>query len=60
MFSFTSLGGKIDHGKNKGGSPYCFVLSGLSTIGWEVYCLMKVNDTEHEIANRISAVRYAY
>ena len=30
MFSFTSIGGKIDHGKNKGRGPYSFILSGVN------------------------------
>ncbi|XP_028752023.1 uncharacterized protein LOC114711760, partial [Neltuma alba] len=30
MFSFTSMGGKIDYSKNSGGGPYSFVLSGIN------------------------------
>lgn len=30
MFSFTSMGGKIDHSKNCGSAPYSFVLSGVN------------------------------
>ncbi|XP_028801370.1 uncharacterized protein LOC114756588 [Neltuma alba] len=66
MFSFTSMGGKIDHSMNRGGSPYTFVLSGLNyhKIGSllppegakPVYSQLYIYDTENEVSNRISAV----
>lgn len=67
MFSFTSMGGKIDHSKNGGGGPYCFSLSGMAyhSIGSlvppdgarPVYSQLYVYDTENEVQNRIDAVR---
>lgn len=61
------MGGKIDHGKNKGKAPYSFVLSGVNhhRIGSlvppsgqrPVYSQLYIYDTENEISNRISAVR---
>ncbi|KAI9083809.1 hypothetical protein K1719_034277 [Acacia pycnantha] len=66
MFSFTSMGGKIDHAKNNGCGPYTFVLSGLNYhhIGSLlpengaklVYSQLYIYDTENEVENRISAV----
>ncbi|KAI9082466.1 hypothetical protein K1719_035609 [Acacia pycnantha] len=66
MFSFTSMGGKIDHAKNNGCGPYTFVLSGLNYhhIGSllpengakPVYSQLYIYDTENEVQNRISAV----
>lgn len=68
MFSFTSMGGKIDHGLNAGHGPYTFVLSGTNyhSIGNlvppvgqpPVFSQMYIYDTENEVSNRISAVRY--
>lgn len=70
MFSFTSMGGKIDHQKNAGGGPYCFSLSGMSyhNIGSllppdgarPVYSQLYVYDTDNEVQNRIEAVRFVY
>ena len=67
MFSFTSMGGKIDHSKNSGGGPYCFSLSGSvhHSIGSllpiegarPVYSQLYIYDTENEVQNRINAVR---
>ncbi|KAK4280269.1 hypothetical protein QN277_011911 [Acacia crassicarpa] len=65
MFSFTSMGGRIDHSINsKGGGPYSFVLSGQNhhLIGSllppqgnpPVYAQLYIYDTENEVSNRIS------
>ncbi|KAI9082311.1 hypothetical protein K1719_035734 [Acacia pycnantha] len=70
MFSFTSMGGRIDHSINsKGGGPYSFVLSGQNhhLIGSllppqgnpPVYAQLYIYDIENEVSNRISAVRNA-
>ncbi|XP_054795045.1 uncharacterized protein LOC129300500 [Prosopis cineraria] len=66
MFSFTSMGGKIDHSKNKGGGPYTFILTGQNyhRIGSllpiegsrPVFSQLYIYDTENEVSNRISAV----
>ncbi|XP_028778037.1 uncharacterized protein LOC114734585 [Neltuma alba] len=66
MFSFTSLGGKIDHSKNSSGGPYSFVMHGVNYHsigsllppkgGRPVYSQLYIFDTEHEVANQISAV----
>ncbi|KAI9083958.1 hypothetical protein K1719_034216 [Acacia pycnantha] len=66
VFSFTSMGGKIDHSKNTGGGPYSFVMSGMNyhNIGSllppegsrPVYSQLYIFDTENEVSNRISAV----
>ncbi|XP_076916299.1 uncharacterized protein LOC143575953 [Bidens hawaiensis] len=62
MFSFTSMGGKIDHSINKGNAPYTFRLSGEN-----YHCLgsllplqgskpqfsqLYIYDTENEVSNR--------
>ncbi|KAI9118266.1 hypothetical protein K1719_010598 [Acacia pycnantha] len=68
MFSFTSMGGRIDHSINsKGRGPYSFVLSGQNhhLIGSllppqgnpPVYGQLYIYDTENEVSNRISTVR---
>ncbi|XP_028752993.1 uncharacterized protein LOC114712613, partial [Neltuma alba] len=66
MFSFTSMGGKIDYSKNSGGGPYSFVLSGINyhRIGSllppkgskPVYSQLYIYDTDNEVCNRISAI----
>ncbi|XP_028766672.1 uncharacterized protein LOC114724484 [Neltuma alba] len=66
MFSFTSMGGKVDHAMNCGQGPYSFVLSGMNyhCIGSllppegckPVYSQLYIYDTENEVANRINAV----
>ncbi|KAI9125501.1 hypothetical protein K1719_002919 [Acacia pycnantha] len=69
MFSFTSMGGKIDHSINsKGGGPYSFVLSGQNhhLIGSllppqgnpPVYAQLYIYDIENEVSNRISIVSH--
>ena len=67
MFSFTSMGGKINHSLNRGGGPYTFALSGINyhTIGnllppegrSPVYSQLYIHDTANEVTNRIKAVR---
>ncbi|XP_028752922.1 uncharacterized protein LOC114712535 [Neltuma alba] len=59
------MGAKIDHSKNQGQGPYCFVLSGMNyhSIGSllppkgcrPVYSQLYIYDTENEVGNRISA-----
>ncbi|KAI9121647.1 hypothetical protein K1719_008680 [Acacia pycnantha] len=62
MFSFTSMGGRIDHSINsKGGGPYSFVLSGQNyhLIGSllppqgnpSVYAQLYIYDAENEVSN---------
>lgn len=67
MFSFTSMGGTVNHSLNSGGGPYTYTLSGLnyhrigSLLPLEgqapVYSQLYIHDTVNEIDNRISAVR---
>ena len=67
MFSFTSMGGKIQHSLNSGGGPYSFVLSGknyhhIGSLlpppgGRPVYSQLYVYDTDNEVGNRLRAVR---
>ncbi|KAK9074064.1 hypothetical protein SSX86_006661 [Deinandra increscens subsp. villosa] len=62
MFSFTSMGGKIDNSVNKGKGPYCFRLSGENyhTIGSLLpqsgeepkFSQLYIYDTENEVTNR--------
>ncbi|XP_028782636.1 uncharacterized protein LOC114738734 [Neltuma alba] len=66
MFTFTSLGGNIDHSKNRGGGPYSFIMHGVNyhSIGSllppegarPVFSQLYIYDTDNEVANRISAV----
>lgn len=63
------MGGKIDHSINsRGGGPYSFVLSGQNhhLIGSllpppgnpPVYAQLYIYDTDNEVSNRISSVRF--
>nr|KAJ0209786.1 hypothetical protein LSAT_V11C400186900 [Lactuca sativa] len=62
MFSFTSMGGKIDSSINKGNAPYIFRLSGqnyhsirslLPGQGFKPkFSQLYIYDTDNEIANR--------
>ncbi|KAL7589559.1 hypothetical protein Lser_V15G40348 [Lactuca serriola] len=62
MFSFTSMGGKIDSSINKGNAPYTFRLSGQNyhTMGSLLpsygskpkFSQLYLYDTENEISNR--------
>lgn len=67
MFSFTSMGGKINEINSRGGGPYSYVLSGQNhhsigsllppDRGQPVFSQLYICDTENEIANHIGAVR---
>ena len=68
MFSFTSMGGKVDHNINaKGRGPYSFVLGGQnyhylgSMLPPEnskpIYSQLYIHDTTNEIHNRMAVVR---
>ncbi|KAI3741126.1 hypothetical protein L1987_58793 [Smallanthus sonchifolius] len=62
MFSFTSMGGKIDSSINRGGAPYIFRLSGQNyhTMGSLLpehgskpkFSQLYIYDTENEVSNR--------
>ncbi|XP_076907529.1 uncharacterized protein LOC143564012 [Bidens hawaiensis] len=62
MFSFTSMGGKIDHSINRGNAPYTFRLSGenyhclgslLPLEGCKPqFSQLYIYDTENEVSNR--------
>ncbi|XP_074296908.1 uncharacterized protein LOC141627568 [Silene latifolia] len=66
MFSFTSMGGKIDHSINKGKGPYTFRMGGQNChrIGTLVptgdarpkFCQLYIYDTEEEVQNRKNAI----
>lgn len=67
MFSFTSMGGKVDSKVNQGNGPYCFRISGQNfhRLGSLVptdgetpkFSQLYIYDTSNEIENRMSAVR---
>ncbi|KAH9620971.1 hypothetical protein KSS87_023892 [Heliosperma pusillum] len=66
MFSFTSMGGKIDHSINQGRGPYTFRMGGQNVhrIGSLLpspqttpkFCQLYIYDTEEEIRNRKNAI----
>lgn len=68
MFSFTSMGGRIDHSVNQGRGPYCFKIHGQNyhRIGSLLpdegstpkFAQLYIYDTEHEVQNRMNAFRY--
>lgn len=68
MFSFTSLGGKIDNSINTGQGPKIFKLHGENyhLIGSvkpnpneaAKFSQLYIHDTQNEVQNRISALRY--
>lgn len=68
MFSFTSLGGKIDNSVNNGKGPRVFKLHGENyhLIGSvkpkqnedAKFSQLYIHDTQNEVQNRISALRY--
>lgn len=68
MFSFTSLGGKIDNSVNLGKGPKVFKLHGENyhLIGSvkpkpsepAKFSQLYIHDTENEVRNRLSALRY--
>ncbi|KAH9611760.1 hypothetical protein KSS87_009024 [Heliosperma pusillum] len=66
MFSFTSMGGKIDHSINQGRGPYTFRMGGQnvhrigsllpSAQATPKFCQLYIYDTEDEIRNRKNAI----
>nr|KAJ0215911.1 hypothetical protein LSAT_V11C300113940 [Lactuca sativa] len=66
MFSFTSMGGKVNSSINRGNAPYIFRLSGqnyhsmgsLLPIGGSrpKFCQLYIYDTENEISNRSTSI----
>lgn len=68
MFSFTSMGGKIDHKINRGNAPYTFRLSGENyhSLGSLLpsrddkarFSQLYIYDTENEVSNRQRVFRY--
>lgn len=70
MFSFTYMGGKVNHPLNSGGAPYIYSLSGMNyhNIGTllppegakPAFSQLYIHDRENEIANRISDVRLVF
>jgi len=68
MFSFTSMGGKVDHTVTNSRGPYSFRLYGenyhrlgslLPVQGQPPrFAQLYIYDTQNEIDNRLSAVRY--
>ena len=69
MFSFTSMGGRIDTNiNNRGRGPFVFRLNGQNhhSIGSLLpetgkppkFCQLSIVDTKNEVANRKRAVRY--
>ncbi|KAL8535893.1 hypothetical protein ACS0TY_011514 [Phlomoides rotata] len=66
IFSFTSMGGKIDRSINKGGAPFVFKLNGVNyhQIGSMLphqeehrrFSQLYIYDTENEVPNRINAL----
>lgn len=68
MFSFTSMGGKIDNTVNNGSGPYVFKLHGLNyhRIGSLLpeegstpkFAQLYIYDTENEVNNRAGVIRY--
>lgn len=68
MFSFTSMGGKIDSSINKGKGPYIFRLSGENyhSIGSLLpddglkpkFSQLYIYDTENEVSNRQNSFGY--
>lgn len=67
MFSFTSLGGKIDNSINRGNGPKIFRLHGenyhlIGSMKPEAnetakFSQLYIHDTENEVENRLSALR---
>ncbi|XP_074300017.1 uncharacterized protein LOC141631214 [Silene latifolia] len=66
MFSFTSMGGKIDHSVNQGRGPYTLRMGGqnIHRIGsllpsagtMPKFCQLYIYDTEEEVENRKTAL----
>lgn len=70
MFSFTSMGGKVDSSINNGRGPYVYRLHGqnyhrigsLLPIEGSIpkFSQLYIYDTENELSNRKKAVRYTF
>lgn len=70
MFAFTSMGGNIERAVNVGRAPPIFVMNGenyhqigslLPSAGSQPkFAQLYVHDTENEIHNRMSVVRYFF
>lgn len=70
MFSFTSLGGKIENSVNEGQGPRVFKLHGENyhMIGsvkpkgndTAKFSQLYIHDTENEVQNRLTALRYKF
>ena len=68
MFSFTSMGGKIDKKFNNGSGPYVFKLHGqnyhrigsllLEEGSTTKFAQLYIYDTENEVSNRARVIRY--
>lgn len=68
MFAMTSMGGKINRQMNVGGGPPIFVMNGenyhqIGSLlpmpgGSPKFAQLYVYDTDNEITNRLSVVRY--
>ncbi|XP_074267178.1 uncharacterized protein LOC141590483 [Silene latifolia] len=68
MFSFTSMGGRIDTSVNQGQGPYCFKMGGQnvhligsllpSETARPKFCQLYIFDTEEEINNRKNVVSF--
>ncbi|KAL6505874.1 hypothetical protein OROHE_023253 [Orobanche hederae] len=66
MFSFTSMGGKVDTSVNKGRGPYVFKIQGANyhRIGsllpqsglYPKFSQLYIYDTDNEVTNRINAL----
>lgn len=67
MFSFTSMGGKVDYSINQGRGPYVFRLHGQdyhriwsllpNTGSSPKFLQLYIHDTDNEVSNRISSIR---
>ena len=67
MFSFTSMGGRIDNSVNDGRSPYVFRINGSNhhKIGsllprsglHPAFAQLYIYDTSNEVSNRVNALR---
>ncbi|XP_071726239.1 uncharacterized protein [Rutidosis leptorrhynchoides] len=70
MFSFTSIGGKLDHSVNSGGAPYVYRMCGqnyhlagslLPEGGQQPrFCQLYIYATNNEVENRINAYSNAH
>jgi hypothetical protein len=70
MFTFTSLGGRFEHGMNDGRGPPQFVISGQNyhrigsliptDDGRPKFAQLYIYDTENDISNRLSHFRWGY